>query len=111
MAGASSYLYVIGRFLPNQACQPIIYGMPGGVGDFRVHGGNRSRLIMRNTLWREVIPAAGRREAIYINVYTNKQLINNSTIPDYYIYYYKSIDASASLYLLKRLRSTILCHF
>ena len=71
MAGASSYLHVIGRFLPNQVRQPIIYGMPGGVGDSQVKGGSRSGLIVKTILRRDVIPATGYGETVCINIYTN----------------------------------------
>jgi len=50
-----SYFHVIGWFLPNQGHQSIIYGMPGGAGDFQVQGGDRSRLIMKMILWLGVI--------------------------------------------------------
>ena len=71
MAGVSSYFHVIGEFLPIQAHPPIIYIMPGVVGDFQVHGGSRSQLIVKSILWREVIRAARRSETIYINIYNN----------------------------------------
>ena len=67
----SSYLHIIGRFLPNRARQSIIYVMAGGDGDFRVRGGDGSRLIMRNTVWREVIPAASGRDGICMKIYNN----------------------------------------
>ena len=71
MSDASSYFHIIGRFLPNRAHQPIIYGMPGGVGDFQVHGGSGSRLIVNKILRRDVIPAAVCGETIYVNIYNN----------------------------------------
>ena len=43
MAGTSSDLHVIDRFFPNQAYQYIIYGMPGGSGDFQMHRGDTSQ--------------------------------------------------------------------
>ena len=45
--------------------------MAGGGGDFHVRGGDGSRLMMRNILWREVIPAASVSDRICIDIYNN----------------------------------------
>ena len=67
----SSYFYVIGQFLPNQAYQSIICGIAGGDGDFQVQGGSRSWFIVKIILQRDVIPAAEYGETVCINIYAN----------------------------------------
>ena len=80
------FLLVIGQIRVNRAHHTIIYGMPGGAGDFHLQGGRGSKFIIQIILWLDDIIAAECRETVCVIIDHNIYLMPNLSTPYYYSY-------------------------